>query len=69
VGVKSITIGTGGKGHYRWLDRAVNSVYQNDTEFGVLQLSLQTTSNSYSGQWVTIGNHVRDAFSGHCLRR
>jgi hypothetical protein len=66
-GIRSVTVGTGGKGHYRWLDQVANSEYQNDTEFGVLQLSLQTTSNSYSAQWVTIGGHVRDEFAGNCL--
>jgi hypothetical protein len=67
LGIRSVTVGTGGIGHYEWRDRAANSKYQNDTEFGVLQLTLQTTSNSYSGQWVTVGNNVRDQFGGRCI--
>ena len=67
VGIRAVTVGTGGKGHYQWLDQVANSKYQNDTEFGVLRLTLQTTSNSYSGRWVTIGNNKRDGFNGTCL--
>ena len=68
VGIRSVTVGTGGVGHYDFRNRAPGSLYQNDTEFGVLRLKLQTTSNSYSGSFVTVGNHTRDTFSGSCLK-
>jgi hypothetical protein len=67
VGIRSVTVGTGGAGHYDFLDRVPGSLFQNDTEFGVLRLTLQTTSNRYAGRFVTIGNHTRDSFSGTCI--
>jgi hypothetical protein len=67
TGIRSVTVGTGGIGHYDWLDQDPNSKYQNDTEFGVLQMTLQTTSNNYAAQWVTVGGNVRDQFTGRCM--
>ena len=68
LGIRSITAGTGGAGHYTFLNRTPGSLVQNDTEYGVLRLTLQASSNSYSGSFITVGNHTRDSFSSRCLK-
>jgi len=66
-GIRSVTSGTGGIGHYAWTSTAPNSVFQDDTSFGVLKLTLEQASNHYAGDFIRTDGQVLDHFEGNCL--
>jgi hypothetical protein len=64
-GIRQFTVGTGGVGHYVFGASQPNSEVRNDTEFGVLKLTLY--QESYDWEFVTAPLGVRmDAGSGTC---
>ncbi|MEP6622567.1 MAG: metallophosphoesterase, partial [bacterium] len=65
-GLTSIVVGTGGKEHYAFGTPKANSVFRNNTAFGVLKLTLHPTS--FDWQFVPVpGASNNDAGSRNCV--
>jgi len=63
-GIVEIVSGTGGASHYSSGPPIANSLVQNDTDFGVLELTLH--SGSYDFRFVSATGSFSDAGSGVC---
>jgi calcineurin-like phosphoesterase family protein len=65
-GVREFVVGTGGKDHHKWtVTYAANSEAHNNTDFGVLKLTLH--SGSYDWKFVPIGTSTyTDSGTGYC---
>ena len=55
-----IQSGTGGESHYEFDGQIEESVYQNDDDFGITKLAID--SNSLSGQFIAHGGKILDSF-------
>lgn len=56
-----IQSGTGGESHYEFNGQIKESAYQNDNDFGITKLTID--SNTLSGQFISHGGKVLDNFS------
>lgn len=64
-GIRQFTVGTGGRSHYTFLTIQPNSEVRNDSTYGVLKLTLRTTS--YDWQFVPVaGASFTDSGTGTC---
>jgi acid phosphatase type 7 len=65
-GVREFVVGTGGTSHHGWaVTYAANSEAHNNTDFGVLKLTLH--SGSYNWKFVPIGTSTcTDSGTGYC---
>jgi hypothetical protein len=63
-GVRSIVVGTGGRALYAFTGAATGSQVRNNRHFGVLELTLG--SSSYSWRFVAVGGQILDKGSGTC---
>lgn len=63
-GIVEIVAGTGGDDHMKQISNASNSVYRNNTDFGVLKVTLQ--ASGYGFQFVNTSGTVLDAGSASC---
>jgi acid phosphatase type 7 len=64
-GITAITAGTGGASHYKYTGAAPNSMVRNDDTFGVLKLTLH--SSSFDWQFVPeLGKSFTDSGSAPC---
>jgi acid phosphatase type 7 len=65
-GVREFVVGTGGKDHHSWkVTYAANSEAHNNTDFGVLKLTLH--AGSYDWKFVPIGTSAyTDSGTGYC---
>jgi hypothetical protein len=55
-----IQSGTGGESHYEFRGQIEESVYQNDNDFGITKLAID--SNSLSGQFISHSGKILDSF-------
>jgi hypothetical protein len=55
-----IQSGTGGESHYKFRGQIEESVYQNDNDFGITKLAID--SNSLSGQFISHSGKILDSF-------
>lgn len=55
-----IQSGTGGESHYEFRGQIKESVYQNDNDFGITKLAID--SNSLSGQFISHSGKILDSF-------
>jgi hypothetical protein len=64
-GIREFVVGTGGRSHYAWSTIKTNSLARNNTTYGVLKLTLHSTS--YSWKFVPIaGKTYTDSGSTAC---
>ena len=63
-GIRQFTVGTGGEGHYGFGNPVANSQVRNDTTFGVLALTLH--SSSYGWRFVPAGGTFTDQGTASC---
>jgi hypothetical protein len=56
-----IQSGTGGESHYKFDGQIEESVYQNDDDFGITKISIN--SNSLTGQFITHSGEILDSFN------
>jgi hypothetical protein len=64
-GIREFVVGTGGRSHYAWSTIKPNSLARNNTTYGVLKLTLHSTS--YSWKFVPIaGKTYTDSGSTTC---
>lgn len=64
-GIRSFTVGTGGRSHYQFVHVHASSEERNADTFGVLKLTLHP--GSYDWEFVPVdGARFRDAGSGRC---
>jgi hypothetical protein len=63
-GVTQFVVGTGGRSLYSWGSIKPNSAYRNNSNYGVLKLTLH--SSSYTWAFVTVGDKVLDSGTGTC---
>ncbi len=56
-----IQSGTGGESHYEFDGQIEESIYQNDDDFGITKLAID--SNSLSGQFIAHSGKILDSFS------
>jgi hypothetical protein len=64
-GIREFVVGTGGRSHYAWSTIKTNSLARNNTTYGVLKLSLHSTS--YSWKFVPVaGKTYTDSGSTAC---
>jgi hypothetical protein len=65
AGIRSFIVGTGGMVHYHKNSTAPNEAAYNDTDYGVLKLSLG--NGAYSWQFMPVqGGHFTDSGTGTC---
>jgi hypothetical protein len=64
-GIREFVVGTGGRSHYAWSTIKTNSLARNNTTYGVLKLTLHSTS--YSWKFVPVaGKTYTDSGSTVC---
>jgi len=64
-GIREFVVGTGGRSHYTWSTIKTNSLARNNTTYGVLKLTLHSTS--YSWKFVPVaGKTYTDSGSTAC---
>jgi hypothetical protein len=64
-GIREFVVGTGGRSHYAWSTIKTNSLARNNTTYGVLKLTLHSTS--YSWKFVPVaGKTYTDSGSTAC---
>jgi hypothetical protein len=64
-GIREFVVGTGGRSHYAWSTIKTNSLARNNTTYGVLMLTLHSTS--YSWKFVPVaGKTYTDSGSTAC---
>lgn len=63
-GIRSFVVGTGGASLYEFRTTLPNSEFRDNTNYGVLRLTLR--SGSYSWQFVTAGGTVLDSGNANC---
>jgi hypothetical protein len=64
-GILEFVVGTGGRSHYAWSTIKPNSLARNNTTFGVLKLTLHSTS--YSWKFVPVaGKTYTDSGTATC---
>lgn len=65
-GIREWVVGTGGRSHYPFGTPIANSQFRNNTDFGVLKLTLN--AGSYDWQFIAAGSGaVRDSGSAACV--
>ena len=55
-----IQSGTGGESHYKFKRQLSESVYQNDTDFGITKITMN--NNTLSGQYISYSGKILDNF-------
>jgi hypothetical protein len=53
--------GTGGESHYKFNGQKEVSLYQNDKDFGITKITVN--SNTLSGQFISHGGKLLDSFT------
>jgi hypothetical protein len=56
-----IQSGTGGRSHYDFDGQIEESIYQNDKDFGITKITVN--SNTLSGQFISHSGKILDSFS------
>ena len=64
AGVTQFVVGTGGKSLYSWGSIKPNSAFRNNSNYGVLKVTLHPAS--YDWAFVTIGDKVLDSGTASC---
>jgi hypothetical protein len=63
-GIRQFVVGTGGREHYDFSTIKPNSEYRQNTNYGVLKLTLH--DGSYDWQFVNTANQIMDSGTGSC---
>ncbi len=64
AGIAQFVVGTGGRSLYKWGSVKPNSAFRNNTNYGVLKLTLRAAS--YDWAFITVGDKVLDQGTGSC---